>query len=121
MQAININASASQSGTEDVFTCCWGNLSTLLMVSLYMQQPQAHCYGVCTQDNLQERKSKEAMTAQTGQMQQASLLQTILRVLGWPYAALGLLKLLNDILNFAGLFSDLLACHNNHSKHNVGC
>lgn len=54
---------------------------------------------------MQERKHKDLLTAKTGKLSQASLLWTIGRVLGWPYLALGLIKLLNDILNFAGQLS----------------
>lgn len=51
---------------------------------------------------LQERESKAQLTASSGKYQQASLLWTIARILGWPYLSLGLIKLVNDILNFAG-------------------
>ena len=53
-------------------------------------------------DIVQERNTKDKLTAKTGKLHQASLLWTIARILGWPYLALGLIKLINDILNFAG-------------------
>lgn len=65
---------------------------------------------------MQERKGKDLLSAKTGRFQQASLLRTILGVLGWPYAALGLVKLLNDILNFAGI-SSIERRPNNKANH----
>jgi len=46
---------------------------------------------------------KDKMTAKSGRMQQASLLRTLARVTGWPYLALGGIKLINDALNFSGV------------------
>ena len=52
---------------------------------------------------LQERESKDKVTAESGRLRQASLLHTLARMLGWPYLALGGIKLINDALNFAGM------------------
>ena len=57
---------------------------------------------------LQERTIKAAQTCQEGTWIDPSLLRALARTYGLRYAALGILKLVDDILNFAGKF--LPAC-----------
>ena len=51
---------------------------------------------------LQEQQAKTLLTAERGHMVQPSLLKALFKAYGLPYLFLGIIKLVNDILNFAG-------------------
>ncbi|KAL0053237.1 hypothetical protein WJX82_002974 [Trebouxia sp. C0006] len=49
-----------------------------------------------------EQQAKTLLTAERGHMVQPSLLKALSKAYGLPYLLLGIIKLVNDILNFAG-------------------
>jgi len=51
---------------------------------------------------LQEQQAKTLLTAERGHMVQPSLLKALFKAYGLLYLFLGIIKLVNDILNFAG-------------------
>ncbi len=51
---------------------------------------------------MQEQQDKTLKTAVKGHMVQPSLLKALYKAYGLPYLLLGIIKLVNDILNFAG-------------------
>ena len=51
---------------------------------------------------MQEQQAKTVKSAEKGQLVQPSLLKALYKAYGFPYLLLGLIKLINDILNFAG-------------------
>ena len=58
--------------------------------------------GIKLQSLLQEQQAKTLLTAERGHMVQPSLLKALSKAYGLPYLLLGIIKLVNDILNFAG-------------------
>ena len=51
---------------------------------------------------LQEQQTKTVKSAEKGRIVQPSLLRALYKAYGLPYLLLGFIKLVNDILNFAG-------------------
>lgn len=51
---------------------------------------------------LQEQQAKTVESAEKGRVVQPSLLKALYRAYGFPYLLLGIIKLINDILGFAG-------------------
>ena len=64
-----------------------------------LQKPLA---GIKLHSLLQEQQAKTLLTAERGHMVQPSLLKALSKAYGLPYLLLGIIKLVNDILNFAG-------------------
>ncbi|KAL0039364.1 hypothetical protein WJX79_004967 [Trebouxia sp. C0005] len=77
-----------------------------LQTSDLFQLPKALLPSTCS-DRLwgiwaDEQQAKTLLTAERGHMVQPSLLKALFKAYGLPYLFLGIIKLVNDILNFAG-------------------